>query len=90
MINGQILHPIDSGLHLLRPLCPDGGLSPRMNVTGSAWSEIVEAGLKAYRNAGTIRTALDNFQKTWQTSHRHKTLFVDNVLLLLFDGGKSM
>lgn len=48
-----------------------------MNVKSSALSEILDAGLKAYGDAGTIRTALNDAQTTMQTSQEHGTLFVD-------------
>ncbi len=79
IIKGQILHPMDICLHLPRPLCLDGSLSPRMNVTGSALNEILDAGLKAYRDAGMIRNTLDDVQTILQTLQRHRTLFVDKT-----------
>ena len=50
-----------------------------MNVTGPALSEILDVGLKAYRDAGVIRIALDDIQTTLQTSQRYRTLFVDET-----------
>ena len=71
IIKCQILHSIDIGIHLLRPLCLDGGLSPRMTVKSSALSEILDAVLKAYRDARMIRTALKDVQTTLKTDTEH-------------------
>ena len=48
-----------------------------MNVKSSALTENSDAGLEAYGDAGTIRTALNDVQTALQTSQRHRTLFFD-------------
>ena len=54
-----------------------------MNVKSSALSEVSDSGLKAYGDAGTVRTALDNVQTTLQVSQPHRTLFVDKRVVVV-------
>ena len=72
-----MLHSIDVGFHLLRPLRLDGGLSPHTSVQSWASSEGLNACLKACRDAGKIKTVFDDPQPTLQTSQRYKRIFVD-------------
>ena len=71
------MHSIDIGFHLLRPLRLEGGLSPHTSVQSWALSELLDACLKAYRDAGEIKTVFDDTQPTLQTSQRYKRIFVD-------------
>ena len=77
------MHSIDICLDSPLPLYLDRGLPPRMNVKSSALSKSLDAGLKAYDDAGAIRAALNDVQTTLQISQRHRTLFVGRCVVLV-------